>query len=51
MTGHLAVQSSVSRLNTYAASGYFPSDQHFQTYPGIFYRGSGNPSFTASTIQ
>ncbi|GAB2592947.1 fibronectin type III domain-containing protein [Microlunatus antarcticus] len=50
-TGHLAVQSSVSRNNTYAASGYSPSDQHFETYPGIFYRGSGDPSFTGSTIQ
>ena len=51
LTGHLAVQSSVSRNNTYAASGYSPSDQHFETYPGIFYRGSGDPSFTGSTIQ
>ena len=51
LTGHLAVQGSVSRGNTYAASGYSPSDQHFQTYPGIFYRGSGNPSFTGSTIE
>lgn len=50
-TGHLAVQTSVSRNNTYAASGYAPGDQHFQTYPGIFYRGSGSPSFTGSTIQ
>jgi hypothetical protein len=50
-TGHLAVQSSVSRNNTYAASGYSPSDQHFETYPGIFYRGSGSPSFTGSAIQ
>jgi hypothetical protein len=50
-TGHLAVQSSVSRNNTYAASGYSPSDQHFQNYPGIFYLGSGSPSFTGSTIQ
>ena len=51
LTGHLSVQSSVSRNNTYAASGYSPSDQHFQTYPGIFYRGSGSPSFTGSTIE
>jgi hypothetical protein len=51
LTGHLSVQSSVSRNNTYAPSGYSPSDQHFQTYPGIFYRGSGNPSFAGSTIQ
>lgn len=51
LTGHLAVQSSVSRNNTYAPSGYSPSDQHFQTYPGIFYRASGNPSFTGSTIS
>ena len=51
LTGHLSVQSSVSRNNTYAPSGYSPSDQHFQTYPGIFYRGSGSPSFSGSTIQ
>ena len=51
LTGRLSVQSSVSRNNTYAASGYTPSDQHFETYPGIFYRGSGSPSFTGSTIQ
>lgn len=50
-TGHLAVQSSVSRYNTYAASGYSPGDQHFENYPGIFYLGSGSPSFTGSTIQ
>ncbi|GAA3566749.1 hypothetical protein GCM10022197_23450 [Microlunatus spumicola] len=50
-TGHLSVQSSVSRNNTYAASGYSPSDQHFQNYPGIFFLGSGSPSFTGSTIQ
>ena len=50
-TGHLAVQGSVSRNNTYLASGYSPSDQHFENYPGIFYLGSGNPSFTGSTIQ
>ena len=50
-TGHLAVQSSVSRNNTYSASGYSPSDQHFETYPGICYRGSGAPNFTGSTIQ
>ncbi|SEP80318.1 fibronectin type III domain-containing protein [Microlunatus flavus] len=51
LTGHLAVQQSVSRNNVYRASGYSPSDQHFETYPGIFYRGSGSPSFTGSTIQ
>lgn len=51
LTGHLFVQSTVSKNNTYAPSGYSPSDQHFETYPGIFYRGSGNPSFTGSTIQ
>lgn len=50
-TGHLAVRSSVSRSNTYAASGYSPTDQHFENYPGIFYLGSGSPDFTGSTIQ
>ena len=50
LTGHLSVQSSVSRNNTYAPNGQ-PNDAHFETYPGIFYRGSGSPSFTGSTIQ
>ena len=50
-TGHLAVQQSVLRDNCYVASGYSPSDQHFETYPGIFYLGNGSPSFTGSTIQ
>jgi hypothetical protein len=50
-TGHLAVEQSVSKDNVYAPSGYTPSDQHFENYPGTFYLGSGSPSFTGSTIQ
>lgn len=50
-TGHLAVEQTTSRDNVYAASGYSPSDQHFENYPGIFYLGNGSPSFTGSTIQ
>ncbi len=49
-TGHLIIDSSTSRTNTYAAPG-FPGDHSFQNYPGIFYLGSGNPRFTNSTIQ
>lgn len=49
-TGHLIIDSSVSRLNTYAPNGR-PDNPHFETYPGIFYIGSGNPTFTNSTIQ
>ena len=50
LTGHLAVTSSTSRNNTYAPAG-LSYDPHFQTYPGIFYRGSGSPNFTGSTIS
>lgn len=49
-TGHLRIDSSTSKNNTYAPSGQ-PTDQHFQNYPGIYYLGSGNPIFTNSTIQ
>ncbi len=49
-TGHLIIDSSTSKNNTYAPSGQ-PTDQHFQNYPGIFYLGSGAPVFTNSTIQ
>ncbi|MET1008381.1 MAG: DUF4082 domain-containing protein [Propionibacteriaceae bacterium] len=49
-TGHLIIDSSTSQNNTYAPSGQ-PTDQHFQNYPGIFYLGSGSPTFTNSTIQ
>ncbi|WP_395726438.1 Ig-like domain-containing protein [Nakamurella sp.] len=49
-TGHLIIDASTSRLNTYAANGQ-PNNPHFETYPGIFYIGSGSPTFTNSTIQ
>src|SRR5450759_1246580 len=49
-TGHLIIDSSISKNNTYAPSGQ-PSDPHCQNYPGIFYLGNGNPIFTNSTIQ
>jgi hypothetical protein len=49
-TGHLIIDNSISRLNTYAPNG-LPNNPHFQNYPGIFYIGSGNPTFTNSTIQ
>ena len=49
-TGHLIIDRSILENNTYAPSGQ-PTDQHFQNYPGIFYLGSGNPTFTNSTIQ
>jgi hypothetical protein len=49
-TGHLKIDRSVSKNNTYAPSGQ-PSDPHFQNYPGIFYLGNGAPTFTNSTIQ
>lgn len=49
-TGHLIIDGTISRLNTYAANGQ-PNNPHFETYPGIFYIGSGNPTFTNSTIQ
>lgn len=49
-TGRLIIDSSASRQNTYAPNG-LPGDPHFETYPGIFYIGNGNPTFTNSTIQ
>jgi len=49
-TGHLTIDGSVLKNNTYAPSGQ-PTDQHFQNYPGIYYLGSGSPVFTNSTIQ
>ncbi|HEY5877444.1 MAG TPA: Ig-like domain-containing protein [Nakamurella sp.] len=49
-TGHLIIDSSISRLNTYAPNG-LAGNPHFETYPGIFYIGSGSPTFTNSTIQ
>ncbi|HET9649863.1 MAG TPA: hypothetical protein VFP34_16740, partial [Microlunatus sp.] len=49
-TGHLIIDSSISKNNTYAPSGQ-PTDQHFENYPGIFYLGNGAPTFTNSTIQ
>lgn len=49
-TGHLSIDGSTSKNNTYAPSGQ-PTDQHFENYPGIFYLGNGNPVFTNSTIQ
>ena len=41
-TGTLRIEDSTLRRN--------PSDR-FETYPGIFYLGSGNPVFLRSTIQ
>ncbi|WFE45470.1 hypothetical protein [Verrucosispora sp. WMMD1129] len=41
-TGTLRIENSTLRRN--------PS-HGFQTYPGIFYQGSGKPTFTASTIR
>ena len=49
-TGHLIIDGSVSQKNTYAPNGQ-PNNPHFQNYPGIFYLGSGPPTFTNSTIQ
>ena len=49
-TGHLSVTGSTLRNNTYAPKGQ-PNNPHFQTYPGIFYIGSGTPVFTGSTIR
>lgn len=49
-TGHLIIDRSVSRYNTYAPNG-LPNNPHFENYPGIFYLGSGNPIFTNSVIQ
>ena len=51
-TGHLIIDSSTSRQNTYAPN-LLPNNPHFDTYPypGIFYIGNGNPTITNSTIQ
>jgi hypothetical protein len=49
-TGNLSITNSISRSNTYAPSGQ-STPQSFETYPGIFYIGNGNPDFTGSTIQ
>ena len=49
-TGHLIIDSSTSKLNTYAPNGQ-PGDPHFQNYPGIYYLGAGDPVITNSTIQ
>lgn len=51
-SGHLIIDSSTSRQNTYAQNG-LPNNPHFETfsYPGIFYIGNGNPTITNSTIQ
>jgi hypothetical protein len=49
-SGHLVIDRSTSRNNTYVPSGQ-PTDQHFENYPGIFYLGNGSPVFTSSTIQ
>jgi hypothetical protein len=50
-TAVLRVQSTTSRDNVYAPSGYSPADQHVETYPGIYYVGSNPPDFTGSTIR
>jgi hypothetical protein len=50
LTGHLSITNSVLKNNTYAPNGQ-PNNPHFETYRGIFYRGSGTPNFTGSTIQ
>ena len=49
-TGHLIIDSSTIKNNTYAPNGQ-PNNPHFENYPGIFYIGNGNPIFTNSTIQ
>lgn len=49
-TGHLNVINSISQNNTYAPNGQ-SGNPHFDTYPGIFYIGSGDPIFAGSTIQ
>ncbi len=49
-SGHLVIDRSVSKNNTYVASGQ-PTPQSFQNYPGIFYLGDGAPTFTNSTVQ
>ena len=49
-TGTLGIVNSTSQNNTYAPNG-LSGNPHFETYPGIFYRGLGNPNFTGSTIK
>jgi len=49
-TGHLIIDSSTSKQNTYAPNGQ-PNNPHFENYPGIFYLGNGAPIITNSTIQ
>lgn len=49
-TGHLSLTESVSKNNVYAPNGQ-QGNPHFETYPGIFYIGNGNPVFTNSTIK
>jgi hypothetical protein len=49
-TGHLIIDSSTSKQNTYAPNGQ-PNNPHFQNYPGIYYLGNGAPIVTNSTIQ
>jgi len=49
-TGHLIIDSSTIKNNTYASNGQ-PNNPHFENYPGIFYIGNGNPILTNSTIQ
>ncbi len=48
-TGHLYIDGSTIKGNTYAPSGQ-SSDPHFQNYPGIFYLGNGAPVITNSTV-
>lgn len=50
-TAVLRTEYTISKNNVYAPSGYSPSDQHFENYPGIYYRGQGSPDFIESTIQ
>lgn len=50
LTGTLSIVNSTSQNNTYAPNG-LSGNPHFETYPGIFYRGLGSPNFTGSTIK
>lgn len=49
-TGTLNIINSTSQNNTYAPNGQ-SGNPHFETYPGIFYIGKGNPDFTGSVIK
>lgn len=49
-TGTLSIINSISQNNTYAPNGQ-SGNPHFETYPGIFYIGLGNPNFSGSTIK